>query len=98
MATINKEQYSEHVITLNGTIRINYRYWNNRFGGIDEYSHDHFEFNSLLISETGYLSHFVNSAVVANYGGHADYAELFCKEKTKDKVNIAQVDLFECCF
>jgi hypothetical protein len=95
---IDKEGYTSHVATLNGTRNINYRYCSKRFGGSGATAHDHFEFLNLLISETGYLSHFVNAAAVESYGGHHAYAKLFCNEFIGDKVNTAQVDLFDCCF
>jgi hypothetical protein len=100
MSSLTNASYSDFTVSLGG-ISIKYRYCPKWFGGLDKsdaYAHDHFEFLSLLVSETGYLSHFVNAGAVNAAGGHQAYAELFCKEAVGDKANVGQVDLFDCCF
>ncbi len=91
MGTItDKDGYTRYTIVVNGLL-IEYRYCSRRFGG-ETFAHDHFEFLSFYISETGYRSHFVNSAAVDSVDGFGQYAELFCKAMLKDVS--PQLDLF----
>lgn len=94
----DKDKYTSHSVMV-GSIVVNYRYCKARFGGTLS-PHDHFEFLSSYISETGYLSHFVFSGEVDAVGGHAAFATLFSEHRLSrnSKVNTSQADLFECCF
>lgn len=93
----DKDKYTSHSVMV-GAILVNYRYCKGKFGG--SLTHDHFEFLSNLISETGYRSHFVFSEEVDAAGGHNAYAAAFCAEhlSSNSKVDTNQADLFECCF
>lgn len=91
MGTItDKDGYTRHTAVVNGQ-PIEYRYCPRRFGG-ETFAHDHFEFLSFHISETGYRSHFVNSEAVDSANGFEQYAEIFCKAMFKDVS--PQLDLF----
>lgn len=90
MATTDDAPYTDCyrtcTIEVNGE-RVNYRYWPHRFG-----SQDHFEFLSYRMSETGYLSHFTYSSVVAHEGGYEAYADLCCRSFIPEPDQ--QLDLF----
>jgi hypothetical protein len=94
---VDENGYATYVLTLNGTINITYRFCFSKYGS-DVCAHDHYEFLSYLVSDTGYLSHFVNAAAVDAAGGHRAYAEQFCNSILGDKVNTNQFDLFEGCY
>ena len=92
--------YTEHSVTIGGIV-VKYRFcreWHSSTISKD-YSFDHIEFLSRLVrSETGYLSHFIHSSTIDDYGGHAEYARLFCQSAIGHKADTAQADLFDCCF